>query len=218
MTKAIEIIKDIIEDYLWYDGEVYPIVDNTDQISYVKTGVRMGVGGWLKIISTWAYNGYTVTLNPTTTLEVKDPVANEIVIDYVDNGSRREDIASAMQASSYFTTVTAVDGASILASDDDSQVLAGGRFRVKRKEGGHIDLDVDQAELYNIQCESNTEENVKKMITNLRLLNNNIYAYSYKYETVGYPFMLRFGNADDKQNQGNNEFIITISLDARSTL
>lgn len=223
MTKAIEIIKDIIEAYLWYDGEVYPIVNNTDQISYVKTGVRMGVGDWLKLVSTWVYNGYTVTLNPTAVdaIVVNAPVSEEIVVDYYNdatNGSTRTAIAAALQSSDYFTTASATNGTTKPIDDDDSKVLAGGKFFVKRKEGGHIALGVDQAELYNIKLESDTEENTKKMVSNLRLLNNNIYAYSYKYETAGYPFSLKFGNADDKQNQGNNDFIITISLDARSTL
>lgn len=222
MTKAIEMIKNIIESYLWYDGEVYPIVDDTNQVSYATTGLRMGnYSGninWLKLVSTYTYNEYTITLNAAAAIDVKAPVANEIVIDYNDGVSTQTEITAALQASAYITTATAANGSGVVTSDDDSQLLRGGKFVVKRKEGGHIGMDVDQAELYNIKLESDTEENVKAMVTNLRLLNNNINSFSYKWETSGYPFSLKFGDADDKQNQGNNEFIITISLQAVSTL
>ena len=223
MTKAIEMIKNIIESYLWYDGEVYPVVDDTNQVDYATTGTRMGnYSGnvnWLKLVSTYAYKDYTITLNADVGLNVNAPDENNnIVVNYNDGVSTQSEIAAALQASAYITTATAANASGVVTSDDDVGTLRGGKFVVKRKEGGHIGKNVDQAELYNIKCESDTEENVKRMITNLRLLNNNINSFSYVWETSGYPFWLKFGDADDKRNPGNNEFIITISLDARSTL
>ncbi len=227
MTKAIEMIKNIIESYLWYDGEVYPIVDDTNQITYATTGIRMGNysgnTNWLKLKTTYTYNGYTITLNPTAVdaIVVNAPVLEEIIIDYyshVVDGSTQTEIAAALQASAYITTATAANGSGIVVADSDEGILRGGKFTVKRKEGGHISKHIHEVELYNIKCESDTEENVKEFINDLRRLSNNVNFFSYKWATANYPFWLKFGDADDMQNIGNNEFIITISLDARTML
>ena len=227
MTKAIDMIKNIIEDYLWYDGEVYPVVDNTDQVSYATTGIRMGNfsgnKNWLKLVTTYTYNGFTITLNPTAVdaIVINAPISEEIVVDYYShavNGSTQTEIAAALQASEYITTATAANESTIVVADSDSGILRGGKFVVKRKESGHITKHIHTAELYNVKCESDTEENIKYMINDLRLLNNNVNSFSYKWATPGYPFWIRFGDGDDMKNEGNNEFIITISLDARSML
>ena len=202
MTKAIEMIKNIIESYLWYDGEVYPIVDDTNQVSYATTGLRMGSysgnTGWLKIISTYEYNGYTFELMPLPVDNIQVVLqGTNFVVEYYDENSTQAEIAAVIQASDYATTATAENGTDAVVDDTSVGTLRGGKFVVKRKEGGHIGMDVDQAELYNIKLESNTEENVKAMVTNLRLLNNNINSFSYVWETSGYPFSLKFGDADD---------------------
>jgi len=226
MTKAIDMIKNIIEDYLWYDGEVYPIVDKVDQVSYVVTGTRMGSysgnTNWLKIKSVYAYKDYTITLTPSDEESVAVPDGNNnIVLKYISTTSIQSDIATVLATSAYITSAEAANGATVITADESVGTLKCGRFFVKRKEGGHPHTGgVDQAELYNIKLESDTEENVKDMVTQLRLLNNNINSYSYKWDisTPNYPFSLKFGDADDKANQGNNDFIITISLVAVSTL
>lgn len=208
-------IKNIIEDNLWYDGGVYPVVDNTDQISYATTGTRMGsyTGNvdWLKIKSVYAYKDYTITLNPTDHLEVNDPVDENIILDYINETSTQTEIADKLAESAYITSATPENGSGVVISDTSVGTLKSGKFRVKRKEGAHIGDAVEDEELYNIQCESDTEENVKDMLREIRKLSNKIMTiFSYVYDTVGYPYWVHFGDGDDKRNEGNNDFIITL--------
>ena len=209
-------IKNIIEDNLWYDGGVYPVVDNTDQVSYVTTGTRMGsyTGNvdWLKIKSVYAYKDYTITLTPGGALTVAAPDGNNnIVLTYISATSTQTEIADKLAESAYITSATAENGSGVVTSDTSVGTLKCGKFRVKRKEGAHIGDAVEDEELYNIQCESDTEENIKDMLREIRKLSNKIMTiFSYVYDTVGYPYWVHFGDGDDKRNEGNNDFIITL--------
>jgi len=225
LTKQIEIVKDIIEDALWYDGGIYPIFDSTDNMSYTKSGTRLGNysghKNWLKLVSTYAYNGFTITLNPTDedAIVINAPVDEEIIVDYFSHaaaGSTQSEIATALQASAYITTATAANGSTIVLADSSSAELLIGKFFVKRKEAGLPSREIHEIELYNIKCESDTEEHAKIMINNIRLLNTSTSPFSFVYSSAGDPFFVRFGAAgDDKQNEQNVENIITISGDVR---
>ncbi len=221
MTTQIEIVKDIIEDALWYDGGVYPTFDSTDNMSYTKSGTRLGnysgYKNWLKLVSTYAYKDYTITLSPSDNLTVNVPDENnDILVEYINTTSTQAQIATALQNSDYITTATASNGAIAVTADSSSAELLIGKFFVKRKEAGLPARDIHEVELYNIKCESDTEEHAKIMINNIRLLNTSISPFSFVYSSIGDPFFVRFGAAgDDKQNEQNVENIITISGDVR---
>ena len=220
MTKPIVKVKDLIEAALWYDGEVYPLLDDVDNVSYSRSGTRMGdysgYTDWLKLISTYAYRNYTITLLPDTELTVVAPdVNNNIVVKYIDTTSTQTQIAAALQASDYITTATATNGAIAVTQDSDVGTLRIGKFFVKRKEGGITPNDAYDGEIYNIYCESDSEENVKIMINNIHKLTTTTGPFAFVWTSAGDPFWVRFFGGDDRKNESNTDFVIRVSGEAR---